>query len=68
MTPRLFRVEQYSLEYISSDPFPGSVSLPGSMTYFFRLGLDARFVEVASLTMRTTGGQNFKAYVFVRAG
>jgi hypothetical protein len=33
-----------------------------------RLGLDARFVEVASLTMRTTGGQNFKAYVFVRAG
>ena len=33
-----------------------------------RLGLDARFVEVASLTIRTTGGQNFKAYVFVRAG
>ena len=33
-----------------------------------RLGLSARFAEVASLTMRTTGGQNFKAYVFVRAG
>ena len=31
-----------------------------------RLGLSARFAEVASLTMRTTGGQNFKAYVFVR--
>ena len=33
-----------------------------------RLGLSARFAEVASLAMRTTGGQNFKAYVFVRAG
>ena len=29
-----------------------------------RCGLEA-FQEVASLTMRTTGGQNFKAYVLV---
>jgi hypothetical protein len=29
-----------------------------------RLGLK-KFIEVASLTMRTTGGQNFKAYVLV---
>ena len=29
-----------------------------------RCGL-RRFTEVAALTMRTTGGQNFKAYVFI---
>ena len=41
---------------------------PSSAKCVLNVALDARFVEVASLTMRTTGGQNFKAYVFVRAG
>ena len=32
----------------------------------FRIDFGARdFTEVAALTMRTTGGQNFKAYVFI---
>ena len=31
-TPRLARVEQYSLEYNSMLPFPGCESLPGSFT------------------------------------